>query len=81
MRAAVIRRLSEEVMIVLVCCDQLMEGPYSLSLREAGEAGLGATILGYECTKCRRQVSVWDCWYPPDSEAHARMLEEMDATP
>ncbi len=37
----------------------------NFSLREAGEAGLGVTILGYECECCFWKIAVTDAW--PDS--------------
>jgi hypothetical protein len=65
-KARVKPRFEDEVGIELRCCGgELMDLKGNLSLREAGEAGLGCTMLGYECGKCFRRVMVADEWPNP----------------
>ena len=70
------RRFEEQIEIELLCftgpgCGGRMRLVGNLSLREAGEAGLGRTILGYECRECFRRVADHDCWPPSTPEIDA----------
>ncbi len=68
--AAPRRRFESRVIISLACYEtrQCAGKPMrlvgNLSLREAGEAGMGMTVLGFECQTCFQRVSVHDCWPP-----------------
>jgi len=59
------------------CGGKPMERSGNLSLREAGKAGLGCTILAYECKTCFFRVAVTDEWSHPG----APELYEMDDEP
>jgi hypothetical protein len=55
----------------VACKGKPMKLVGNFSLREAGEAGLGVTILGYECECCFWQIAVTDAWPQPSPAMNA----------